>query len=134
MPAASRAFGGRRQRGQGRGQAVKDAAMAFFILRWNFVSGSIFLHLGGRVSLAEIRRRLLVPEAGRSPPCGCDDQSSVEEESLEFRGDHLGLGDYLLMVPRSMTKTGLTGEESFNFLFHERRLKRLKALPKALQR
>ncbi len=85
-------------------QAVKDAAMAFFILR-NFVPGSIFLHFNGEYHSRKYGGIYwyLRQEA---PHLTTATIISVEEESLEFRGDHLGLGDYLLMVPRSMTKTG----------------------------
>jgi len=84
-------------------QAARDATMAYFILK-NRTPGSLFVHHHGEYHSRKyggIYWYLKQTE----PNLTMSTIISIEEKTIEFREEHLGLGDYLLMTPHTITKT-----------------------------
>ena len=85
-------------------QMLKDATMAYFILRnWNL--GEVFLHFNG--SFHSDRKEGIVWYLRRSnPDLKILVISSVEQSSLDkLNLEHQGKGDFILCTPERMTKT-----------------------------
>jgi uncharacterized iron-regulated protein len=84
-------------------QAVRDATMASFILG-NRTPGSLFLHYHGEYHSRKYGGIYWYLKQAE-PNLTMTTIISIEEKTIEFREEHLGLGDYLLITPHSMTKT-----------------------------
>lgn len=85
-------------------QAIKDATMAFFILK-NMPEGSLFFHINGSYHsdnfegivwyLLQVKPELKIKTI-----------ANVSQDEIEKLEDqHKGKGSYVLVVPASMTKT-----------------------------
>jgi hypothetical protein len=89
-------------------QAIKDATMAYFILQnWN--KGKIFLHFNGAYHsdhyegiywyLLQMDRKINILTI-----------STVEQDDIDTLDDEsIGLADYIICVPASMTRTFVSG-------------------------
>jgi uncharacterized iron-regulated protein len=80
-------------------QAIKDATMAYFILKY-FDAGSLFLHFNGDYHSRAYGGIYWYIKKSR-PDLRVVIVSSVESESLAFQQEYEGLGDYVLVIPQS---------------------------------
>ena len=85
-------------------QAIKDATMAYFILR-NHSPERLFVHLNGEY---QSRRNggIFWYLKQAQPDLSIVTITSVEGSTLDFLDDYKDVADYTLVIPRSMTKTG----------------------------
>ena len=85
-------------------QAVKDATMAHFLLE-NIGKRSLFLHFNGTYH-SNNHEGIVSYVLKNSPSKKVITLSTVNQENLnELDDEFLGLADYILCVPNSMTKT-----------------------------
>lgn len=85
-------------------QALKDATMAYFILK-NLEKGKLFLHYNGAYH-SNSREGIIWYLLQEKPDLKIMSISSVMQESVEDLGeDNQGLGDYVLCIPDNMTRT-----------------------------
>jgi len=85
-------------------QAVKDATMAYFILK-NLASKKLFLHFNG-VYHSQNYGGIYWYLKKVAPELNVLTLSSVETESLEFKDEYRGLGDFILVVPAAGKQEG----------------------------
>ena len=78
-------------------QAIKDATMAYFILK-HFNAGSLFLHFNGDYHSRAYGGIFWYIKKSR-PELRVVVVSSVESASLTFQEEYEGLGDYVLVIP-----------------------------------
>ncbi len=85
-------------------QALKDATMANFILR-NFSKGKVFLHFHGTFH-SDRFEGIMWYLLQSNPDLKILTISSVEvDDAAELPAEHIGLADYILAIPKNMTKT-----------------------------
>jgi uncharacterized iron-regulated protein len=80
-------------------QAIKDATMAYFILK-HFKAGNLFLHFNGDYHSRAYGGIYWYIKKSR-PELRVVVVSSVESESLTFQEEYEGLGDYVLVIPQA---------------------------------
>ena len=86
-------------------QAVKDATMAHFILQ-NFSKGRIFIHFNGTYH-SDNYEGIAWYLKQEKPDIEIFTIASVEQEDIQsLDADNKGLGNYILCMPSSMTRTG----------------------------
>jgi len=85
-------------------QAIKDATMAYFILK-NMTSKSVFLHYNGayhsdnKQGIVHYLLKTIAPEKILTI-------STVEQKNVDqLLDENMGLADYIICVPQNMTKT-----------------------------
>lgn len=85
-------------------QAVKDATMAWFLYQ-NFKPGNVFLHLNGTYHTNNFEG--IVWYLNRlNPSLKVLTIATVEQDNVHrLDSEHLGLADFILVVPSTMTKT-----------------------------
>jgi uncharacterized iron-regulated protein len=87
-----------------RAQAMKDATMAHFILK-NFTKGQTFLHFNGSYHSDKFQSILWYLKQA-DPTLKIVTISSVEQEDTdELEKKSEGLGDFIIVVPETMSKT-----------------------------
>jgi len=85
-------------------QAVKDATMAYFILR-NWKEGKVFIHYNGTYH-SDNFEGIVWYIRQEKPDLRIMTISSVEQEGLDtLAKENAGLADYILCIPSSMCKT-----------------------------
>lgn len=85
-------------------QALKDATMAYFILQ-NFSKGQVFLHFHGTFH-SDRFEGIMWYLLQSNPDLKILTISSVEvENAAELPDEHLGLANFILAIPKTMTKT-----------------------------
>jgi uncharacterized iron-regulated protein len=80
-------------------QAIKDATMAYFILK-HFKAGNLFLHFNGDYHSRAYGGIYWYLKKSR-PELRVVVVSSVESESLTFQEEYEGLGDYVLVIQQA---------------------------------
>jgi uncharacterized iron-regulated protein len=78
-------------------QAVKDATMAYFILK-NFSERRLFLHYNGDYHSREYGGIYWYIKKAR-PDLQVVVLATVESETLNYQDEYEGLGDYILLIP-----------------------------------
>ena len=85
-------------------QALKDATMAYFILR-NYKQGKLFLHYNGSYH-SENFEGIVWYIKQANPDLKILTIASTEQDDLDsLKSESLGIADFVLCVPSSMTKT-----------------------------
>ena len=85
-------------------QAIKDATMAYFILK-NLQEGQVFIHYNGTYHSDNFEGIVWYIRQSR-PDLRIMTISSIEQDDLEkLDGENSSLADYTLCVPASMSKT-----------------------------
>ena len=85
-------------------QAIKDATMAYFILK-NYSPGKIFIHFNGTYHTDNYEGIIWYIRQSR-PDLRILTIASVEQESLEeLSGENTGLAGFILCIPESMSKS-----------------------------
>lgn len=85
-------------------QAVKDATMAHFLLQ-NWKSGQLFYHLNGSYH-SEKQEGILWYLRQQKPNLKITTLATVEQEKLDtLEKEHLGKSDFMIVIPKDMTKT-----------------------------
>ena len=85
-------------------QAIKDATMAYFILK-NYTPGKLFIHLNGEYHSRRYGGIFWYLKQAQ-PDLEIVTITSVEGKTLDFLSDYADVADYTLVIPQSMTKTG----------------------------
>lgn len=85
-------------------QAIKDATMAYFILK-NHSPGRLFLHLNGEYHSRRYGGIFWYLRQAQ-PDLAIVTITSVEGATLDFIDDYRDVADYTLVIPGSMTRTG----------------------------
>lgn len=86
-------------------QAIKDATMAHFILQ-HLVPGGLFVHFNGAYHSSNDEGIGWYLREYSADDLAILTISTVEQDNpSELLEDHLGLADYIIVVPSSMTKT-----------------------------
>jgi uncharacterized protein YueI len=87
-----------------RAQAMKDATMAHFILK-NFTKGQTFLHFNGSYHSDKFQSILWYLKQA-DPTLKIVTISSVEQKDTdELEKKSEGLGDFIIVIPETMSKT-----------------------------
>ena len=85
-------------------QAIKDATMAYFILK-NYKSGDLFLHFDGAYHSDNFEGIVWYLKKDK-PKLDIVTISSVEQNNLdELNNDFFGLADFIICINENMTKT-----------------------------
>jgi len=85
-------------------QAIKDATMAYFILK-NYKSGDLFLHFDGAYHSDNFEGIVWYLKKDK-PKLDVVTISSVEQNDLdELKEDFYGLADFIICIDENMTKT-----------------------------
>ncbi len=85
-------------------QAVKDATMAYFILR-NYKPGATFIHFNGTYH-SDNFEGIVWYIRQEKPDLKIVTLSSVEQSDIDqLTEENINLGDFILCIPESMTKT-----------------------------
>lgn len=85
-------------------QAIKDATMAYFILK-NHSPEKLFMHLNGEYHSRRYGGIFWYLKQAQ-PDLAIVTITSVEGETLDFLDDYRDVADYTLVIPQSMTSTG----------------------------
>jgi len=85
-------------------QAIKDATMAHFILE-NWEAGKTFIHYNGTYHSNDFEGIVWYLKQEK-PDLQILTIASVEQDTItDLKEEHVGVADYILCVPTSMTKT-----------------------------
>lgn len=85
-------------------QSIKDATMAYFILK-NRTPERLFLHLNGEFH-SQAYSGIFWYLTQAQPNVAIVTVNSVEGETLDFLDDYRDIADYTIIIPQSMTRTG----------------------------
>jgi uncharacterized iron-regulated protein len=100
----SKATGGHGGENLPKSQALKDATMAHFILK-NYTAGKKFIHFNGAYHSNDFEGIYWYLKQ-ENPQLKILTISTVEQDDLnELSKDHAGIADFIIAVPKTMTKT-----------------------------